>query len=130
MARETKLERLARENEERQAHYDHLRNEYPAELMAVMNRATVHHNFELVVVKTSDSYTFNLYDRDETVTYILPESWLNSDSTWAVDFLKSELDCKDREKAEQRRRLDLHQSAMSKLTEEEKKVLDLVFKNK
>ena len=123
MARETKAERearVARENEEYQAQQ---LAEWPARLMRNLERATGH-AMEMTVVKGLfqvawyDSYN----DREVAQFKLTPDCYQD----WsAMESLEWALDTADRREEEARRKAALRQSALSKLSKEEREELGL-----
>lgn len=121
MARETKSERLARELASRQAREAELAATYPERLMAMLERAT-NANWELSVKEN----TFILNDRDESWAPVfeltLVYSQTNQDTLNELDW---RVDVKEAEIREAARRYQVKQTALSKLTKEEKDLLGL-----
>ena len=120
MARETKAERLAREEAESVLRLKTLKAEYPERLMAAMARA-YENNYD-VVPKNNE---FRLVDRDErdnafTVSYAFTEV---SDAT--LNELDWTLTYKEEKVREERRKMEVRNAAWYKLTEEERQLLNL-----
>lgn len=121
MARETKAERLAREAAERAAYQAEQAATYPDRLMAMLERAT-NANWELSVKENK----FILNDRDETWAPVfeltLVYSQQNQDTLNELDW---RLDVKEAEIRESARRYQVKQTALAKLSQEEKDLLGL-----
>ena len=120
MARETKAERLAREEAESVLRLEALKAAYPERLMAAMERA-YENNYE-VVPKNNE---FRLVDRDErdnafTVSYAFTEV---NDAT--LNELDWTLTYKEEKVREERRKMEVRNAAWYKLTEEERQLLGL-----
>lgn len=121
MARETKAERLVREAMEREAYEAELVATYPQRLMAMLERATKV-NFELEVREGK----FVLTDRSESghqpVELTLTYSLDNHEGLCELDW---QVDVKEEKEREAERRYQLKQSALAKLTKEERDALNL-----
>ena len=120
MARETKAERLAREEAENVLRLETLKAEYPERLMAALERA-YENNYD-VVPKNNE---FRLVDRDErdnafTVGYAFSEV---NDAT--LNELDWTLTYKEEKVREERRKMEVRNAAWYKLTEEERQLLGL-----
>lgn len=122
MAKETKAERQAREETELAMYKAEQEATYPARLMNTLQRAQAA-NFEL---DARNDCTFQLYDRDERgydefeVDYFYSES-ANED----LDRLEREVSRKEEQTAEENRKFLVKQSALAKLSKEEKELLGL-----
>jgi hypothetical protein len=122
MARKTKqelaAERLAYEAQQEQE----AREAYPARLMAVLALATEKNNFELSVRENQ----FYVVDRDDRADdYLLPYKFEDYKSLYSLESLENAVDSKARARAEQERKYLVRQSALAKLTAEERELLDL-----
>jgi hypothetical protein len=122
MARKTKqelaAERLAYEAQQKQE----AREAYPARLMAVLALATEKNNFELSVRENQ----FYVVDRDDRADdYLLPYKFEDYESLYSLESLENAVDSKARARAEQERKYLVRQSALAKLTAEERELLDL-----
>ena len=122
MARKTKAE-LQAEREEAQALQEaHEFAQYPSRLMAALEEATTRSNYELEVRDNQ----FTLRDRDsrrpETVFLTLTHT---RDSRQALDNLEWNLRVKADERAEAERQRQARETALAKLTEEDRKLLGL-----
>ena len=120
MARETKAERLAREEAENVLRLETLKAEYPERLMAALERA-YENNYD-VVPKNNE---FRLVDRDErdnafTVSHAFTEV---NDAT--LNELDWTLTYKEEKVREERRKMEVRNAAWYKLTEEERQLLGL-----
>jgi hypothetical protein len=121
MARETKAERLARFAAELQQVEAEQEATYPQRLMAMLERAT-NANFELEVHEA----TFFLKDRDDardrtvalTLTYTEANQEALNELTWRVE-------SKEKKDREAERQYQVKQSALAKLSEEERELLGL-----
>ena len=122
MARKTKAE-LQAEREEAQALQEaHEFAQYPSRLMAALEEATTRSNYELEVRDNQ----FTLRDRDsrrpETVFLTLTHT---RDSRQALDNLEWNLRVKALDRAEAERQRLARETALAKLTEEERNLLGL-----
>lgn len=121
MAKETKEERatrVARENEEYQA--EQLR-QWPGRMMDALERATGH-SMEIAVRKGrfEVSYTDSYNDRSTQTFASIPENY----NDWnAMEELEYALNNADRREEEYRRKQALRQSALGKLSKEEREEL-------
>lgn len=125
MARETKAERLAREAKARAAEEQALKASYPERLMAMLERAT-NQNYELQVRNGA----FVLIDPDaRSGPYDLLPYALSLESDSASEGTLRELDwrleAKEEAEREARRRVEVRNAALSKLSAEEREVLGL-----
>ena len=123
MARETKAERHARFDAELEARVALERELYPTRLMALLERVSLQGSLELTVKADK----FNVYNRnndlcqnDFKLEYAYSETAQNQldDLTWKVESLETEA-------AEAQRRYEVKQSALAKLTKEERELLGL-----
>jgi antitoxin component of MazEF toxin-antitoxin module len=121
MARETKVERLAREAQERAAYEAEQAATYPDRLMEMLERATKQ-NFELEVREGK----FVLSDRDDrrerTVELTLTYSTENQEALHELDW---RVDMKEEAEREAARKAAVRQAALSKLSQEERELLGL-----
>ena len=122
MSRKTKAE-LQAEREEAQALQEaHEFAQYPSRLMAALEEATTQSNYELEVRDNQ----FTLRDRDsrrpETVFLTLTHT---RDSRQALDNLEWNLRVKADERAEVERQRQARETALAKLTEEDRELLGL-----
>jgi len=122
MARKTKAE-LQAEREEAQALQEaHEFAQYPSRLMAALEEATTQSNYELEVRNNQ----FTLRDRDsrrpETVFLTLTHT---RDSREALDNLEWDLRGKAEAREEAERRRQARETALAKLTKEERELLGL-----
>lgn len=129
MARETKAERLVREQAEREARLETERQEYPARLMVALERVSNESSLEFSV----KDGLFNVLDRDASEysynrEFDLSYSW-NPSTQEALLELEYKLDDLDRERAEARRRVEVKKEAERKvrelLSDEERELLGL-----
>ena len=121
MPRETKAQRLEREEAERAARNAELAATYPQRLMAMLERATKH-NFDLEVREGK----FVLTDRDDPYEYNVELSLEYSEKNqYALDDLKRCVEVKEQADIEQKRKQALRANALSKLTAEEREELGL-----
>lgn len=121
MARETKAERLVREAAVRKAMLEEQRATYPARLLTVLERAQ-DANFELRV--RDGMYT--LYDRDERrpETVVLTP-WYTDDNEDTLNRFAYEVEYKETEEREANRKFLAKQTALAKLSNEERELLGL-----
>jgi hypothetical protein len=122
MARETKAQREARVEAERLAQMAVARATYTERLMAVLARATKE-NFELSV-KAS---LFVVEDRDDRrgSNYSLTPTW-NELADSELYTLELSVELKEEARTESERRYQAKQTALAKLTKEERELLNLV----
>jgi len=121
MARETRAQREERLEAERQARMAVARATYTERMMTVFARA-VKMNFELTV----DLNTFSLSDRDErrATPFLVYPTWSElADSDLYT--LEMAVEWKEEAVAEAERLRNLRQTALSKLTNEERQALNL-----
>lgn len=120
MARETKAQRIAREEAEAQVRLEEEIRSYPVRLMQMLERAS-NANYELTV----KNQAFILVDRDDrynlfelTPVYDEANESVLREMDWRIN-IKEE----DERKARERR--ELREAALAKLTKEERQALDL-----
>lgn len=120
MARETKAERLVREAAEEAARMDALEAAYPERLMAALARA-YENNYE-VVPKDNQFHLVDRDDRDNTfkVSYAFSEA-----NDAALNELDWTLTYKEEQTREERRKYEVRTAALAKLSDEEKRLLNL-----
>jgi hypothetical protein len=121
MARETKAQREERLEAERQARWDVARATYTERMMTVFARA-VKMNFELTV----DSNSFSLSDRDErrATPFLVYPTWSELADSDLLD-LEQAVEWKEEAAAEAERLRNLRQTALAKLTDEERRALSV-----
>ena len=125
MTRETKAQRREREEAEREAYLEELealrKETYPDQLLTLLERACKA-NFEI----TASNGMLQVADQDDRRDYVvLPINYINA---WCADRLAGlERLIRDKEyiKQEDERKYQLRQSALAKLSEEERKELGL-----
>lgn len=124
MAKETKAQRDARFDAEREAKLTKEVAEYPQRLMAVLARATKAH-FELTV---SDN-KFQLTNRNDRYDYVSLAYSHSSDSQEQLESLEYDLDRHEEKMAEQKRLAEVKAQALRKVNElftaEERELLNL-----
>ena len=122
MAKETKAQRLEREEAERMARVEVAKATYTERMMSVFLRA-VKMNFEMTV----KPYThFALSDRDErrSTPFFVSPVWSElADSD--LYSLEMAVEFKEEEAAERERKANLRTTALTKLTAEEREALGL-----
>ena len=122
MARKTKAEQEAEREEAQALQEAHEFAQYPSRLMTALEEATTQSNYELEVRNNQ----FTLRDRDsrrpETVFLTLTHT---RDSREALDNLEWDLRGKAEERAEAERRRQARETALAKLTKEERELLGL-----
>jgi hypothetical protein len=122
MAKETKAERMAREEVVRQAMLEEQEASYPNRLMAVLQRAQ-HANFEMAA---RNDMTFSLFDLDKRDrTYFEVDFFYSTDAESDLDDLSWAVKWKEEERAEAERKYLVRQNALAKLSQEEKELLNL-----
>jgi len=121
MAKETKAQRLAREEAERMARVEVAKATYTERLMAVLERATKE-NFELEV----KGMMFEVEDRDERRRdpHFLPPTWTET-ADMNLYSLELCVELKEEERAEADRHANLRTTALNKLSQEEREALGL-----
>ena len=120
MARETKAERLVREALEQREMLLQLEKEYPLRLMATLTRA-YKNNFEVVPNNT----VFQLVDRDDLYSKFTVSHQFSLDDDHVLDELAWTLDLKEERANEELRKQNVRAAALAKLSDEEKKLLNL-----
>jgi hypothetical protein len=121
MARETRAQREARWNAERDAQVAVAKATYTERMMAVLERA-VKENFELTV-KGNQFLVADRDDRRASPFFVYAEWTVVSDM--ALYELEVSVELKEEARAERERVLNLRQTALAKLTDEERKALSL-----
>lgn len=121
MAKETKAQREARLEAERQAQMVMAKATYTDRLMAVLERA-VKENFELEVRNSQ----FVVQDRDDrrSTPFFLKPVYTNLNDMDLFG-LEMAVDCKEEERWEREQKAQARTAALAKLTEEEKELLGL-----
>ena len=123
MARETKAERIIREQAEQEAMYAEFIALYPERLMSALERACKH-GWDLSVSEGSFQVSYyDSYNDRETIT--MPPTVSEYNSWGAIDQLESELHSADLREAEYKRKAMVRQAGLSKLTPEEREELGL-----
>jgi hypothetical protein len=126
MARETKIQRLAREEQERVAYEAELKATYPQRLMDMLERAQKV-NFELTIkdgkflLEDRDASRYSVMERDIvslTLTY-------DSQNKQAIQELDWRVERKEEAEREAQRRALARNQALNKLTQEERDLLGL-----
>ena len=120
MARETKIQRLAREEQERVAYEAELKSTYPQRLMEMLERAQ-NVNFELTVKDGK----FLLNDRDASRDIVSLTLTYDTQNERAMQELDWRVDLKEEEEREAQRRALVRNQALSKLTQEERELLGI-----
>jgi uncharacterized membrane protein len=126
MARETKIQRLAREDQERVAYEAELKATYPQRLMDMLERAQKV-NFELTV-KDGE---FQLVDRDASRYSVMERDIVSLTLTYdsqneqAIQELDWRVERKEEAEREAQRRVLARNKALNKLTLEERELLGL-----
>lgn len=122
MARETKTERLAREAAELQQVLAEQAATYPQRLMTMLARAQAA-NYEL---QANPDLTFTLYDRDDRYVYKYTLNlFFSADAENSLHELTWRVELKEEEVRESKRKYQVKQAALAKLTDEEKELLNL-----
>lgn len=126
MSRETKAERLEREAQARQLAVELQRREYPARLMALLERVSA----EPTLILSVKDGLFRVEDRNDRYRngYFLTYSW--SDAVQSVlENLEYKVDSLEEERAEAERRYQVKREAERKvrelLSDEERELLGL-----
>jgi len=125
MARETKAERLAREDFERQERLQAAKDTYAMRMMSVLRRATKQ-NFDLTV-SLADSFLVS--DRDDNSTYFYVSPTWSEQADMNLNELEWSVESKEEAAAESQRRYNLKAEAQRKvrefLSDEERQLLNL-----
>ncbi len=122
MARKTKAEQAAEREEMLALREAEEFAQYPSRSMKAMEEATQKNNFELTVKNS----VFVLMDRDRPrdTPFTLPMTH-TSTAQWALESLERTLEEMAEERAEAARKRDVRATALSKLTAEERELLNL-----
>lgn len=122
MARETVAQRKEREALVRQMAEQAERDEYPANLMALLERVTTEPTLTLTVANGF----FNVEDRNDRYRndYVLSYSWSN-DAQTVLEDLAYKVDSLEEERVEAERKYQVKKAALAKLSEEERELLGL-----
>lgn len=127
MARETKAQRLVREQAEREARLEAERQAYPVRLMKTFERLNNQHNTELKVSEGFFVATLNSFSRSAT-EYTLSYSY-TEDAQSVLQDLEWDLDELEQAQAEEKRRSEVRREAQRKaeelFTKEERELLGL-----
>jgi hypothetical protein len=121
MARETKAQREARLMKEEMERTTLAKSTYVQRMMATLQRAT-DENFDLEV---SESSKFYVTDRDDRDVSFLVEPVYSKESDESLQELEWAVQWKEQRKAEENRKYLVRQSALAKLTKEERDLLNL-----
>ena len=121
MARETKAQREVRELKEKMERTTLAKSTYVDRMMAVLARATKQ-NFEMAVY----SDKFVLVDRDDRrdATFYVSPVWTDV-ADYDLSELEMAVEFKEERAAEAERLRNLRQTALAKLTDEERRALSL-----
>lgn len=122
MARETKTERLAREEAESALRLETLEVEYPNKLMTALTRAHKH-GYEIVPFTTGFTVQKPYCRKDYETFRVTYHFFAASDDQ--LDSLNWVLDRLEEEEREELRMREARTNALSKLTAEEKELLGL-----
>jgi hypothetical protein len=123
MARETKAQRLEREEAERNAYYENLRNSYFTRLMEVLEKATA-----VGFVLTVKEGMFNVETQEghyQDRSYFSLSTESTTDNEDALESLSWRAERVLAEQKEAERKYRLRQTALSKLSKEEREELGL-----
>lgn len=121
MARETKAQRMEREAKEAELELAELQYSYPFRLMSTLERATKF-NFTIEVV----SGKFEMFDRDASYPEVYKLGITYShENEGQLAYLEWAIAEKEHEENAKRVKMELKNSALSKLTKEEKEALGL-----
>jgi len=124
MARETAKARQEREAKELEALMQARRETYPRRFREAVASA-VNEGFELTNVEVNfGKYTFN--DRDTNESYdVYDEFGLDGQSDWSLEDLEQAVASSVAVRAEQKRKIEVRQNALAKLSKEERELLGL-----
>lgn len=123
MTRETKAQREVRETAEREARVTVAKATYVERMMSMLARATKM-NFELEV---NSALSFVLTDRDDrrASTYHVRPEWDDAFADMQLYELEMAVEFKEEEAAERERVANLRATALAKLTQEERTLLNV-----
>jgi len=121
MARETKAQREARLELEAAQRLEVAKATYVERMMAVLRRASKQ-NFELDV---SESMRFLVTDRDSREDYFYVSPNWDKSADMALVELEQSVEWKEEAAAESQRRYQVKQTALAKLSDEERQLLGL-----
>jgi hypothetical protein len=119
MARETAAQRNARQEAERQARQDAMQADYPTLLLDTLERAT-RLSFELTVRDAM----FVVKDLNSRAQWEMTPLY-TEDSQDALESLVYDVESEEEKRAEAERRYQAKQTALAKLTKEERELLGL-----
>lgn len=119
MARETAAQRNARFDAERQARQEAMQADYPTLLLDTLERATKL-NYELKVVEAK----FVVREWNTSATWAMTPLY-TEDSQDALESLVYDVESEEEKRAEADRRYQAKQTALAKLTKEERDLLGL-----
>ena len=122
MARETKAQREARLEAERLSQLAVAKTTYVERMMAVLARATKE-NFELRVL--DDEFVVSNRDDSRATPYFVKPVWSEVADVNLFE-LEMSVEFKEEARAESERRYQAKQTALAKLTKEERELLNLV----
>ena len=123
MTRETKAQRLEREQAKRAAYEAEMAATYPQRLMAMLERATAE-NYELEV-RNGKFQLVDRDDRDNNFELALNVGEFDDRSENELGLLEWVVEFKESERREADRKYMLKQRALGKLSKEEREVLGL-----
>ena len=122
MAKETKAQRQVREANARQERTAEQEVQYLPKLMTALEEATTKSNYELEV----RNGLFSLRNRDSRYSNLVTLSAVYTQSNWdTLEVLVWDLEVKAEARAEQERKQAMKETALAKLTKEEKELLGL-----
>lgn len=122
MARKTKAELEAERQAANAARMLEEAEAYPAKLMTLLEEATTKNNYELAV----RNGMFSLRDRNSRSDLALSLTAEYTENSWyALESLEYDLETAAAERAEAERRYQAKQTALNKLTKEERELLGL-----
>ena len=122
VAKETKAERLLREENELQRHLAECKATYQPRLMALLERAQAS-NFEVAV----KGMTFQVYDRDDRdqTTHAVDLEYSIDADNYSLSDMEQRVTWKEGAEREANRKFLATQVALAKLSKEEKELLGL-----
>lgn len=120
MARETKVQRDARIETEREQQLTFEQQEYPKRMMIALERASNNFNFELTVVEQQ----FYVQNRDTYVDFTISPTW--NREVWELYALEDEMEKMGKQRQEEARKEQAITAALNKLTKEERELLELI----
>ena len=122
MARKTRAEQEAERQEAQALQEAHDFAAYPSRLMKALEEATQKNNFDLTV--RNSQFVLQDRDRPRDTPFTMTMTHTKT-SQWALEALERTLEEMAEERAEAERKRTVRATALAKLTQEERELLDL-----